>query len=57
VDIVIADRRLPDACRPRWLKLDSPMLRRTGGVSIRLDPPTVRTVRQPDDRHPWSVTG
>ncbi|MDK8215772.1 ComEC/Rec2 family competence protein [Sphingomonas sp. UMB7805-LC452B] len=54
VDIVIADRRLPDACQPHWLKLDSPALRRTGGVSIRLDPPTVRTVRQPGDRHPWS---
>lgn len=53
VDIVIADRRLPEACRPRWLTLDAPALRRTGGVSIRFDPPTVRTVRQPGDRHPW----
>ncbi|MEJ8629274.1 hypothetical protein P0F65_04415 [Sphingomonas sp. I4] len=47
VDIVVADRRLPAACRPRWLKLDSGALRRTGGVSIRLDPPSVRMVRQP----------
>lgn len=53
VDIVIADRRLPEACKPRWLKLDAPALRRTGGVSIRLDPPMVRTVREPGDRHPW----
>lgn len=57
VDIMIADRRLPDACRPRWLKLDSFVLERTGGVSIRLDPPMVRVVRQPGDRHPWSMTG
>lgn len=57
VDIVIADRRLPPACRPRWLKLDSTMLKQTGGVSIRLDPSQVRTVRQPDDRHPWSIIG
>lgn len=53
VDIVVADRRLPTACRPRWLKLDSSALRRTGGVSIRLDPPSVRMVREPGDRHPW----
>ncbi|QXT37663.1 ComEC family competence protein [Sphingomonas sanguinis] len=55
VDIMIADRRLPGACRPRWLKLDTIVLKRTGGVSIRLDPPEVRTVRQPGDRHPWSI--
>ncbi len=55
VDIVIADRRLPQACRPHWLKLDVSTLRRTGGVSIRLDPPSVRMVQQPDDRHPWIV--
>ncbi|WP_320452204.1 ComEC/Rec2 family competence protein [Sphingomonas sp. CFBP8993] len=56
VDIVVADRRLPAACRPRWLKLDSGALRHTGGVSIRLDPPSVRMVRQPGDGHPWIPT-
>lgn len=56
VDIVIADRRLPEACHPHWLKLDPPMLRRTGGVSIRLHPPFVRTARAPGDRHPWMAT-
>ncbi len=55
VDIIIADRRLPDACRPRWLKLDSVALRETGGVAIRLAPPMVQMVRQPGDRHPWTM--
>ena len=57
MDIIIADRRLPDACRPRWLKLDSTVFKRTGGISIRLDPPMVGLVRQPGDRHPWSIAG
>ncbi|WP_230481799.1 ComEC/Rec2 family competence protein [Sphingomonas sp. Leaf21] len=53
MDIVVADRRLPEDCRPRWLKLDAQALRRTGGVTIRLDPARVDMVREPDDRHPW----
>ena len=53
VDIMIADRRLPQACRPRWLKLDTPVLRRTGGVTVWLDPPRVATVNRPGDGHPW----
>jgi ComEC/Rec2-related protein len=35
-DIVVADRRLPPACAPRWLKLDRVQLERTGGVAIYL---------------------
>ena len=35
-DIVVADRRLPPACAPRWLKLDRLQLERTGGVAIYL---------------------
>ncbi len=53
MDIVIADRRLPPDCRPRWLRLDAPVLRRTGGVTIRLGPPQVDMVYRPGDRHPW----
>lgn len=53
VDIVIADRRLPQACRPRWLKLDTIMLRKTGGVTIRFDPPQVAMVNRSGDGHPW----
>src|SRR3546814_17073051 len=33
-DIVVSARRLPKACRPRWLRLDRPTLARTGGVAI-----------------------
>ncbi|MDR6115467.1 competence protein ComEC [Sphingomonas sp. SORGH_AS789] len=55
VDIMIADRRLPEACRPRWLKLDAPALRRSGGVTIRLSGPVAETARMPGDRHPWIV--
>ena len=35
-DIVVSDRRLPRGCTPRWLKLDRPALRRTGGLAIYL---------------------
>lgn len=54
-DIVVSDRRLPGRCRPHWLKLDRPMLARTGGVAITLATGTVTTVMQPGDRHPWRV--
>lgn len=52
-DIVVSDRRLPYWCRPRWLKADAPFLARTGGLAIMLDGPSVATVRQPGDAHPW----
>jgi competence protein ComEC len=51
-DIVIADRRLPAGCTPRWLRLDRAMLARTGGVAITLASGAVRTVRGPG-AHPW----
>lgn len=53
VDIIVADRRLPPKCTPRWLKLDRAMLAKTGGVAISLDSGTVRSVRHAGDRHPW----
>lgn len=52
-DIVISDRRLPRRCTPRWLRLDRPILYRTGGVAVTLSLGTVHTVFQPGDRHPW----
>jgi len=52
-DIVVSDRRLPSACRPTWLKLDAPLLRRTGGMAISLTSERIVTVRTPGDRHPW----
>jgi competence protein ComEC len=55
-DIVMADRRLPRACLPRWLKLDRPMLERTGGLAIYLDgTPYVSTVVDRIGRHPWKL--
>ncbi|QJU60687.1 DUF4131 domain-containing protein [Sphingomonas sp. AP4-R1] len=54
-DIVVADRRLPRGCVPKWLKLDAPALRATGGVAILLSDGTVRTTRA-QDRHPWALT-
>jgi competence protein ComEC len=52
-DIVVSDRRLPTACAPRWLKADRALLARTGGLAIRFDPVSIRTVRAARDDHPW----
>jgi competence protein ComEC len=53
-DIVLADRRLPTACQPRWLKLDRQLLAQTGGLAIYLDDqPYVSTVADRIDQHPW----
>lgn len=53
VDIVVSDRRLPEGCRPRWLKADRFSLARTGGLAIVLDPVRIEAVRLPRDDHPW----
>jgi competence protein ComEC len=53
-DIAVSDRRLPRTCTPRWLKLDTMQLRRTGGVAIDLAKGAVRTVNG-NDQHPWVV--
>jgi len=54
-DIVVSDRRLPRACAPRWLKLDSSALRRTGGVAIYLgEEPRIDTVADRVGEHPWA---
>ncbi|RXZ32143.1 ComEC/Rec2 family competence protein [Sphingomonas desiccabilis] len=52
-DIVVSERRLPRGCTPRWLRLDRPVLARTGGVAVRFDPPEARRVRAAGDQHPW----
>lgn len=52
-DIVVSDRRLPEGCRPRWLKADRSTLAQTGGLAIVLDPVRIDTVRLPRDDHPW----
>ncbi|HEU0044904.1 ComEC/Rec2 family competence protein [Sphingomonas sp.] len=55
-DIVVSERWLPRRCLPRWLKLDRPVVARTGGVAITFgSTPQVDTVLQAGDRHPWRV--
>lgn len=54
-DIVIADRRLPFWCRPRWIKADRRLLAATGGLAISFDDRVVRRARSPGDAHPWII--
>ena len=54
-DIVVADRKLPPQCAPRWLKLDRLALAETGGLAIRLDQnPQVDSVADRIGAHPWA---
>jgi competence protein ComEC len=53
-DIVVADRRLPRGCLPRWLKLDREALERSGGVAIYLGKtPYVTSVGKRLGDHAW----
>ena len=53
-DIVVASRRMPRGCTPRWLKLDREALERSGGVSLYLDKePSISTVGDRLGQHPW----
>ena len=52
-DVVVADRWLPGACRPAWLRLDPATLSTSGGVAIVAGTGRVVTVRRIGDRHPW----
>lgn len=54
-DIVIAERTLPEACRPRWIKLDRRELRRSGGAAIVLEGRRLIRSRDAHDEHPWVV--
>jgi len=54
-DIVVADRRLPRGCVPRWLKLDRELLSQTGGVAIYLGSEArIMTVAGMIGAHPWA---
>lgn len=53
VDIVIADRRLPYACRPAFLKADRTMLGQTGGLTLDLTNRTLTTVAESQGTHGW----
>ncbi|MGK6323601.1 ComEC/Rec2 family competence protein [Sphingomonas sp. DT-51] len=52
-DVVVSERRVPRACRARWLTLDRDALARTGGVAVTFANDRVVTVRTPGDTHPW----
>lgn len=52
-DIVIADRRMPRGCRPRWIKADRTVLSQTGGMAIDLQRSKVETVAQNQGYHGW----
>lgn len=52
-DIVVADRRLPAACKPRLLKADRALLRQTGGLAIDLVSGRIRTVAETQGEHGW----
>mgnify|MGYP002780863754 CR=1 FL=1 len=56
-DIVVADRRLPRACRARWLTLDAPRLRETGGLIIHAREGRVESVAARLKRLPWAGGG
>jgi len=54
-DIVVASRRLPQGCTPRWLKLDRAALAQSGGVALYLErDPHVSTVASRIGDHPWA---
>lgn len=53
-DIVVSERRLPDACAPRWFKADRALLARTGGLAVTFGKrPEVKTVMDIAGQHPW----
>lgn len=53
LDIVIAPRRLPAACAPRWLRWDRPALETLGGAALSLSPPSIRQGESREGDHPW----
>ena len=53
VDIVVSDRRLPDACQPRWLKADRAHLRKSGGLALDLERQTIVSVADEQGQHGW----
>lgn len=52
-DIVVADRFLPRACRPRWLKADRRYLDETGGLALYLADRRIAAVADGSGAHPW----
>ncbi|WP_166040250.1 ComEC/Rec2 family competence protein [Sphingosinicella sp. YJ22] len=56
-DIVVSDRALPAACRPRWLRADRPFLAEHGGLAFTFGRgATLTTVRDQVGARPWRAT-
>jgi competence protein ComEC len=54
-DIIVSDRTLPEACKPKWLKADRALLRESGGLAFTLNgSPAVRSVADQVGQHPWA---
>lgn len=56
-DIVISERYLPWACKPRWFKADRDFLERNGGLAVYFSDARVDTVAQHNAHQPWSQLG
>ncbi len=52
-DIVIADRRLPYWCAPRWIKVDRRSLASSGGLAIDLERQQIDSVAAGQGAHGW----
>ena len=53
-DILVSERWLPHACRPKWVKLDQNFLAQSGGIAIFLNKqPRLLAQRTKGDAHPW----
>jgi competence protein ComEC len=55
-DIAVSERRLPPGCKPRWLKADRLLLRKSGGLAFVFgESASVQTVADTQGRHPWAL--
>ena len=53
-DIVVSERWLPAACRPRWLKVDRELLAQVGGITVNLENQQIETARGWSGDHQWT---
>ncbi len=53
VDIVIAQTKIFGPCHPRLMKVDEPVLYRSGGIALTLAQGRIATVAQSQGQHPW----
>ena len=53
-DIVVSERWLPQACQPRWLKIDRALLSQVGGMTIDLENQRIATARNRTGDHRWT---